>query len=181
MNIFKELIKKIPLDFIFGLLLFITLFFTFGSNDFLNQLDLLAFKNQYHPAISISLLISAAWFICRMFSFIYKKIIFFFSLYLGKKTTIQCIDKLNEEEWNMLISKYYDYEKCRFKKDAFFEINDHYAVTFENMGIHYRMSTLSKFGYLFSYSLQPFVYEILNNYLNRKKLIITKSKLVFKN
>lgn len=78
---------------------------------------------------------------------------------------------MSTDEKRLLIEKFYDGDDKTFNMTGYIELNDGRKAALEKMGIIYRSSSVSYYT-TFSYNLQPYVLEYLNQNLFLGKIDI---------
>lgn len=156
---FLALFKK-PTETTCGVMFFVTLFLTFAPAKILAKLSLLDFVSDNKVAISLSLLISFAYFlkIIVKSSFVYVKSEF--ELYQKRKINIEFLLALSKDNKKIIAEMY------KGDRSGYFQINDANTGLLNAYNIIGLASKMSTGGTTFGYFLQPWVIQYLDKNYN---------------
>ena len=157
---FLALFKK-PTETTCGVMFFVALFLTFAPAKILTKLSLIDFVSDNKVAISLSLLISFAYFLKIIFksSFEYAKSEF--EIYQKRQINIEYLLALSADN-KKIIAKMYKGDRSEY-----FQINDANTGLLVAYNIIGRASNMSVGGTTFGYFLQPWVIQYLDKNYNK--------------
>jgi predicted PurR-regulated permease PerM len=179
-EIIKRFIDKLKLVY-FVLLVFISgMIITFLPQKVVEKLSLVDFKNKYQSYISLAVIVSGVLLLILLVAFIYRKIMS--SVYSferrGKK---YLTEKMSLDENSLLVQTFYSKENHIFLCTGYIDLTCGIQKGLEYLKIIYRSSSVGANFLSFSYNLQPYVLDFLNNGLARRTIYIQNELIHFKN
>lgn len=168
MGIIKTIVEKLKIKELFAILFIAGICFSLIPSKIADKMKILELRNEYQSFVSIGLIIIASyytlWLLRKIKKIIHKK------RYSVKRIAIKYMkEHMSVDEKRLLIEKFYDGNE--FNTTGYIEINDGRKAALEKMGIIYRSSNVSYYT-SFSYNLQPYILEYLNQNLILGKIDI---------
>lgn len=173
-EVIKNIFEKIEFSIIVFTIYLTTIFFTIMPKWIVNSLSLLDFKNKYQFAFSICFIILTCYYLSALISHFLKKM----KKIKFKKQRINLIKAISLEE-KQYIMTFYDSDSKQFGTSTTFDISNAIVNLLERKQIIGRGSNLSV-GYTnFSYFLQPWAQEYLNEQLKKGNIVVEGDKFTW--
>lgn len=178
MSFIDTILKKFKVKEIVAMLFFTTLIITIMPNNILNHLGLLSLTKKYKTYISLVLILSTSYYLFIIFKyllyFLYKKI------FNDSKIAIKYFkNHISYDELELLIQTFYDPINNQFKTMGYIDFVDGRKTPLESKNIIYLSSQISNFCTQFSYNLQPYARDFLNQKLKEGKLEISNGNFKY--
>jgi len=182
MDLIKLIVEKFKIKEVIGILFCTTLIITVLPKEALTYLKLLEFRDKYQMYISLSLIITAAYYLFNILGvigrFITTKII------NEKRVAIKYMkNEMSADEMQLLIETFYDKNNNTFKSSGYIEYSDGRKAPLESKWILYRSSSMSNTAIYaqcaFAYNLQPHAREFLNKNLKRGNIKIQNNSFEY--
>jgi len=178
MDFIKAIIEKLKLKELFAILFIAGLVITFLPSDMADKIKVSEFRETYQTYISLCLIVIGSYYISGIVNYIRK--IIWRKFHNAKKIAIKYMkDTMSPDEMGLLIEKFYAKENNRFRTTTYIDFSDGRKAALESKFILYRASSMSQ-GYSFSYNLQPYALEFLNENLRRGNIIIESTGFQYK-
>lgn len=170
MGIIKAIVEKLKIKELFAILFIAGLCFSLIPSNIAGKMEILELRNRYQSFVSIGLIIIGSYYVlCALRKT--KKVIHN-KRYSARRIAIKYMkEHMSIDEKRLLIEKFYDGNDNTFNMTGYIELNDGRKAALEKMGIIYRSSSISYYT-TFSYNLQPYVLEYLNQNLILGKIDI---------
>lgn len=178
MGIIKAIVEKLKIKELFTILFIAGICFSLIPPNIASGMRILELRNKYQSFVSIGLIIIGSYYILCLLKSIKKKI--YNKKNSAKRIAIKYMkEHMSLDEKRLLIEKFYDGDDNAFNMTGYIEINDGRKAALERMGIIYRSANVSYYT-MFSYNLQPYVLEYLNQNLILGKIDIQGSQEDFR-
>lgn len=178
MGFVKNIIEKLKLNELFGILFITSIIITIIPIEFAQKIQIDNFKTTYQTYLSLCIIVIGLYYSFRIVCWIKDKI--WLQLYNAKKIAIKYIrETITIDEMGLLIEKYYDSNNNVFRSTAMIEISDGRKAALESKFILYRASSVSEW-YSFAYNLQPYALEFLNKNLESGNFEIHSNSFKYK-
>lgn len=173
-----KIIEKLKIKEIIGILFIVCLIITFIPESWAIKLDILKFRITYQTYITLVIICTGSYYILwalkEIIPFVLSKII------NQKKLAINYMKKtMSPDEMRLLVEKFYDPVNIRFKTSSLVDIQDGRLAPLLNKKILYQSSQIGDFVYGFSFNLQPYVLEFLNENLRSGRIIIEETNFSY--
>lgn len=170
MGIIKSIVEKLKIKELFAILFIAGICFSLIPTNIADKMGIMELRNRYQSFLSIGLIIIGSYYILCLLRKIKKTI--HNKRYNAKRIAIKYMkEHMSTDEKRLLIEKFYDGDDKTFNMTGYIELNDGRKAALEKMGIIYRSSSVSYYT-TFSYNLQPYVLEYLNQNLFLGKIDI---------
>ena len=166
-----KIIEKLKIKEIIGILFIACLIITFIPDNLAIKLDILKFRITYQTYLTLVIICTGSYYILfalkEISTFVLSKMI------NSKKIAINYMKKtMSPDEMGLLVEKFYDPVNIRFKTSSLIDIQDGRLAPLLNKKILYQSSQIGDFVYGFSFNLQPYVLEFLNENLRSGRITI---------
>lgn len=175
MDLIKSIVEKLKIKEVVGILFCATLIITVLPREVLIYLKLLEVRNKYQMYISLSLIITTAYYMFNILVFVGRYITT--KIINEKRLAIKYMkSEMSADEMGLLIEIFYDKRYNTFKSSGYIEYSDGRKAALESKWILYRASSMSNTAIYahcaFAYNLQPYAREFLNRNLERGNIKI---------
>ncbi|WP_281703258.1 super-infection exclusion protein B [Parvimonas micra] len=175
MGIVSKIIEKLKLKDAFAMLFISSICLTLLPNDILNYMKLYEFKIKYQTYLSGIIILIGSYYVVHICQFILYKVIQI--LFSNKRRAIKYLKKeISIDEMSLLIQTFYDASNKRFKTTGIIDMSDGRKAVLERKKIIYLASKVSSFAICFSYNLQPYAAELLNENLKKGNIEINENR-----
>jgi len=165
MKLLKEIVEKLKLKELFGIVFISALFITCIPTQLATRLSIEKFRSKYQTYITLCIIAIGAYYVLLIMSKIWKIVLS--KLYSWKKIAIKYMkDNMSADEMNLLIESFYDSRNKRFASSGNILYTDGRRTPLECKHVIYLASTVGDLLDGFSYNLQPYALEFLNKNLH---------------
>ena len=174
-EVIKNIFDKVEFSIIVFTIYLVTIFFSLIPESIIKQLSLLDFKTKYQFIFSICFVVLTCYYIALLA----KKIIEKINNRRFISTRKKLMKKISPEQKQYII-KFYNFDEKRFDTSAKFDISDAIVTLLEHKQIICRGSNLSVGFSTFSYFLQPWAQEYLNEQVGMGNIVVKDDKISWK-
>lgn len=174
-EVVKSIVDKLKIREIIGILFIASLLITFLPDDISAKMNLLDFRENNQTYLTICIIVTGSYYLFTLFRyfgvFILRKIV------NDKKVALNYMKRnMSVDEMNLLIQAFYDFDMNRFKSSGKILLEDGRKTPLESNKIIYLASQIGDLLTGFSYNLQPFALEYLNDQLHKGNITITRDR-----
>lgn len=155
-TIFKFLQKPSPFLFVISL---VTTILIFISDNLLEKIFILEFRNKYSLYIGITFLVSTLLILLYFFIWVYNSFKKYCNEHKKHKIRLEYLLNLNKEQLKTIVGMYYRDGQC-----ANLDITQSTVYLLERYSIIGRASNMASSGRWFSYYLQPWVVDYIDKH-----------------
>ena len=164
-NIIKSIIEKLKLKEIFAIVFIAALVITFAPNEWAEKIKIDSFRNTYQTYISLCIIVIGAYYVLCFAEWV--KNCLWRKRYNWKKIGICYMKKyMSPDEMCLLIETFYDSKNNRFSSSGMIDCIDGRKAVLESKRIIYLASQIGNMIDGFSYNLQPYALDFLNEKSN---------------
>lgn len=183
MDLIKSIVEKLKIKEIVGILFCATLIITLLPQEVLIYLKLSEVREKYQMYISLSLIITSAYYMFNILGFVGRFIVK--RIINVKRIAIKYMkNEMSADEMELLIEVFYDKHNSIFKSSGYIEYSDGRKAPLESKWIIYRASSMSNtdmYAYCaFAYNLQPYAREFLNRNLRNGNIKIQNNSFEYR-
>lgn len=185
MEILKVLVDKFKIKELIGIIWVSGFVITILPNDVLEYLRIIIIREKYQMYISLALIISSAYYIINLLSYISKLLL---KIIINEKNiAIKYMrNSMSPDEMALLIQAFYDKNNNMFKSCGYIDFTDGRKTPLVSKYIIYLSSNVSSTDvisngiYAFAYNLQPYARDFLNDNLKKDNIKIIGNSIQYK-
>lgn len=183
MDLIKSIVEKLKIKELVGILFCTTLIITALPEEVLTYLKLSEIRDKYQMYISLSLIITSAYYMFNILVFVGRFIVK--RIINEKRIAIKYMkNEMSADEMELLIKVFYDKHNSIFKSSGYIEYSDGRKAPLESKWIIYQASSMSNtdmYAYCaFAYNLQPYAREFLNRNLRNGNIKIQNNSFEYR-
>lgn len=177
MEIVKSIIEKMKIKEILGVAFITSILISFMPYSIAEILKLVEFRENYQTYLTVCIIVTGSFYLYKLFK--YVSLFFLGYIFNNKRLAINYMKKsMSPDEMGLLVQTFYDLENNRFKSNGIIDLMDGRRTPLESKKVIYRASELGS-AFVFSYNLQPYALEFLNQQLSDGNITITNSSITW--
>jgi len=179
MGVVTAIVDKLKLKELFGIVFIAAIILTILPTEAAVKMRILEFRESYQPYISLCIIAIGAYYILHIGIFISNIILG--QLINSKKSAIKYMKTyMSPDEMGLLVQTFYNRRNGRFCSSGKIDYSDGRKAPLESKNIIYLASTMGNLVEGFSYNLQPYVLDFLNDNLDKGNIHIGETGIQYK-
>lgn len=179
MSIVTAIIDKLKIKEIIGILFIASIVITFLPDNVIHQLKLTDFRNEYQTSLTICIIITGSYYLLSLIKFIFS--FFVKRMASPKKIALNYMKNgMSLDEKILLVQTFYDFDRKCFRLSGKLNVEDgRWQPLYQNRVI-YQGSEIGDFIDGFSFNLQPYALDFLNEQLEKGNIKISENQALWR-